>query len=243
MKAKDHYEHHLGNFYSWMIGDFEEKQLEQEKFFFENGILPTSSKSAFDLGAGHGLQAIALAKLGFAVKAIDFNKQLLEELDSRKRDLNIKIIEDDFSNFLKRTHEQAEVIVCMGDTLTHLESLDHVKKLIREVAKHLEPRGKIVFSFRDLTKELKNEERFIPVKNDDTRIPTCFLEYFSDRVLIHDILYEKQNGQWLQKVSFYPKLCLNEAMIVDLFEKNNIELIKSDTINRMIHLIGRKRIV
>lgn len=226
-----------------MIGDFEEKKLEQEKFFFENGILPTFNKVAFDLGAGHGLQAIALAKLGFAVKAIDFNKQLLEELASRKRDLNIEIIEGDISNFLEHTHEQAEVIVCMGDTLTHLESLEHVKKLIREAAKHLEPRGKIVLSFRDLTKELKNEERFIPVKNDDTRILICFLEYFSDRVLIHDILYEKQNGQWLQKVSFYPKLRLNETMLVDLFEKNDIELIKSDVINRMIHLIGRKRIV
>ena len=69
MNAKNHYDQHLGNFYSWMLGDFDEKQKEQENFFWRNGIKPVSRKVAFDLGAGNGLQAISLAKLGFAVTA------------------------------------------------------------------------------------------------------------------------------------------------------------------------------
>ena len=29
MKAKDQYDHHLGNFYSWTVGDFDRKAGEQ----------------------------------------------------------------------------------------------------------------------------------------------------------------------------------------------------------------------
>jgi len=147
MNAKDHYDQHLGNFYSWMLGDFDEKQQEQENFFWRNGIIPVSRKVAFDLGAGNGLQAISLAKLGFAVKAIDFNTQLLNELTSRKRDLNIEIINDDILNYLQRSRDQAELMTCMGDTITHLENIDQVVSLVQQMSSHLEPGGKIVLSF------------------------------------------------------------------------------------------------
>jgi hypothetical protein len=33
MNARDHYDTHLAHFYSWMLGDFEEKQKAQEAFF------------------------------------------------------------------------------------------------------------------------------------------------------------------------------------------------------------------
>jgi len=240
MNAKDHYDQHLGNFYSWMLGDFDEKQQEQENFFWRNGIIPVSRKAAFDLGAGNGLQAISLAKLGFAVKAIDFNTQLLNELTSRKRDLNIEIINDDILNYLQRSRDQAELMTCMGDTITHLENIDQVVSLVQQMSSHLEPGGKIVLSFRDLTKELQGDERFIPVKNDDSRILTCFLEYFPHHVMVHDMLYEKQAGKWIQKVSSYPKLRLDVALLTDLLQKNGIQLLKSEIINRMIYLIGKK---
>jgi 2-polyprenyl-3-methyl-5-hydroxy-6-metoxy-1,4-benzoquinol methylase len=120
---------------------------EQENFFWRNGIIPVSRKVAFDLGAGNGLQAISLAKLGFAVKAIDFNTQLLNELTSRKRDLNIEIINDDILNYLQRSRDQAELMTCMGDTITHLENIDQVVSLVQQMSSHLEPGGKIVLSF------------------------------------------------------------------------------------------------
>lgn len=240
MNAKDHYDQHLGNFYSWMLGDFDEKQAEQEIFFLRNGIKPVSKKVAFDLGAGNGLQTISLAKMGFAVKAIDFNSQLLNELTSRKSNLNIEIINDDILGHLQRTPHQAELVICMGDTITHLESLDQVKLLVQEMSSHLEPRGKIVLSFRDLTKELEGEERFIPVKNDDSRILICFLEYFPHHVMVHDILYEKQGGKWIQKVGSYPKLRLDVTLLTDLLQKNDIQVLKSEIINRMIYLICEK---
>jgi 2-polyprenyl-3-methyl-5-hydroxy-6-metoxy-1,4-benzoquinol methylase len=49
----------------------------------------TPERSAIDLGAGYGIQSIALANLGFRVRAVDFNRQLLEELSVNKKSLPI----------------------------------------------------------------------------------------------------------------------------------------------------------
>jgi 2-polyprenyl-3-methyl-5-hydroxy-6-metoxy-1,4-benzoquinol methylase len=95
MNIKDHYDNHLASFYSWMSGDFTEKQMEQQAFFVTNAVVPNTSKVAIDLGAGHGLQSVSLAKLGFQVHAVDFNEQLLQELKRNCGDLDVGIVEDE----------------------------------------------------------------------------------------------------------------------------------------------------
>lgn len=240
MTVKEHYDHHLANFYSWMVGDFHEKQSEQQQFFESHNLLPHSNKIAIDLGAGHGLQSLSLAKIGFSVIAVDFNDQLLQELHQNKEKFAIETIHNDIIQYLNKTNEQAELIVCMGDTLTHLENHFTVKTLISEMKRHLLDRGKIVLSFRDLSMELKIEKRFIPVKSENDRILTCFLEYFADHVLVHDILHEKKDGSWMQKVSAYPKLRLSEKEILQILTDNNLKVLSREVINGMTYVVAEK---
>ena len=87
MTVKEHYDNHLGFFYSWMTGDCEDKKREFTNFCKNNNIYPKESGIAVDLGAGNGIQSVALAELGFKVKAIDFNQTLLDELVSRRNGL------------------------------------------------------------------------------------------------------------------------------------------------------------
>jgi SAM-dependent methyltransferase len=240
MTAKDHYAHHLGHFYSWMIGNFWEKQQAQEDFFIRNGIEPKLNKLAIDLGAGNGLQSVSLAKLGFEVIAVDFNRQLLDELTINKKDLNIKVVCDELINFLEKFDRNSEAIVCMGDTITHLETNNHVEKLVMKISDHLLTGGRFVLSFRELIAELKGEERFIPVRSDDTRILTCFLEYFPNHVIVHDILHESHSGTWIQRVSSYPKLRLSESYIKTILERSNIKVLSTERLSGMIYLVGQK---
>jgi len=241
MTAKEHYDNHLANFYAWMVGDFTQKQLEQQEYFVSHQIFPSNNKIAFDLGAAHGLQTISLAHLGFTVKAVDFNKQLLNDLASRKENLPIEIFEQGILGFLQTTNEKAGLIVCMGDTLTHLEGLKEIELLFKLSFDHLSPKGKLILSFRDLTHELKGKDRFISVKSDESRILICFLEYHPDKVEVNDILLEKNDGAWIQKISSYPKLRVSEKIIWELLTKEGFSIITNETVNRMIHIVAEKK--
>ena len=83
-----------------------------------------------DLGAGSGSQSIPLAKLGFSVTAIDFSTKLLNELKQSAGNLNISVVEDNILNFQNYGKKNSELIVCMGDTITHFEHVNQVEELI-----------------------------------------------------------------------------------------------------------------
>jgi 2-polyprenyl-3-methyl-5-hydroxy-6-metoxy-1,4-benzoquinol methylase len=240
MKVKEHYDKHLGNFYSWMAGDLQQKCEEHRNYFRSKAIFSDANAAAFDLGSGHGIQSLALASLGFQVTAVDFSTQLLHELEINRGDAKIKTINSDLLSFLRNNNETASVIACMGDTLTHLESANAVNELFSLSHQRLKSQGKLVLSFREFTSELKNEQRFIPVKSDDQKILTCFLEYFSDHVMVHDILQEKENGKWTQKISAYPKLRLSESFVTDMLIKNGFSISASETMNRMLCIVAEK---
>lgn len=241
MSAKDHYDNHLGNIYVWMCGAFEEKRIAQQNFFQANKIIPTSNGVALDLGAAHGIQAIALANLGFDVTAVDFHAPLLHALHQNDEQKRVHVIEDELRSFLSHTSMQPELIVCMGDTLTHLDTIDQVEEFFLHAQQKLLPGGKLILSFRDLTREYKDEHRFIPVRSDHDRILTCFLEYFPNKVIVHDILHERDGDHWKQSISAYAKLRLNEAMVRSMLIKEQFSVVGVEMISGMIYVIAQKK--
>lgn len=240
MTAKEHYDKHLGNFYAWMLGDFELKSNEQKVYFEAHEILPGTNRKAIDLGCGNGVQTIALARLGFDVLAIDFNKQLIEELRNRSIEHNIKIREMDLMKFDDMVNQPVEVLTCMGDTITHLANKYDVEKLFKKANSKLISKGKIVVSFRDLSTPLIDDSRFIPVKSDENRILTCFLEYFDGYVKVTDLLYENENNKWVQKVSSYEKLRISMKEMNEMMTKAGFTINSCEVINRAVYIIGIK---
>jgi hypothetical protein len=241
MTVKQHYDNLLGDLYSWMTGDFTSKQHEHQQIFVNLGIeKPRSNARAIDLGSAHGIQSVALAHLGFKVLAIDFNQHLLDELTVNASGLNIEAVYGDLFDFPRHAIEDPELIVCMGDTLTHLGSLVAVKKLFNLTYNSLTDGGRIALSYRDLTHELTARQRFIPVKNDDTRILTCFLEYFPEYVMVHDIVNEKMEGAWRQRISAYPKLRISADTVSKLLTEEGFAITHRSEMNRMQFLVGEK---
>eukprot|EP01059_Diplonema_ambulator_P002301 TRINITY_DN1194_c0_g2_i8.p1 TRINITY_DN1194_c0_g2~~TRINITY_DN1194_c0_g2_i8.p1 ORF type:complete len:245 (+),score=89.96 TRINITY_DN1194_c0_g2_i8:44-778(+) len=207
MSAKQHYDTHLGEFYSWMVGDTEPgiaaftKLLEKHKDRLGEGAL------ALDLGAGHGIQSIAMSRLGLQVVAVDFNEQLLGELQHHdeyaKGHITAKL--DDIRNPGHLVGSPPSVVVCAGDTLLHLETREDVMQLLTDSMAMLREGGLLVISFRDYTTPLEGDKRFIPVKSTHNQIHTCVLDYEDDRVRVTDLLHTNTDGQWTQKVSSYFK--------------------------------------
>jgi SAM-dependent methyltransferase len=240
MDVKKHYEDHLGYFYSWMIGDFDTKKNEFLNFLKQQKLLPFSNKFAIDLGAGNGIQSIPLAEVGYDVLAVDFSKQLLGELKSNSKDLSITILEEDIRKINSFVNHKAELIVCCGDTLTHLESKNEVNAFLIEISKNLIVDGRLLLTFRDYGKELKATDRFISVKSDDSKILTCFLEYTPNAVVVTDLLHEKINNKWQQKISSYNKVRLVTSEVVAILETLGFKIELNQIINRLTTIVAVK---
>ena len=74
--------------------------------------------------------------------------------------------------------------------------------------------GTFIATFRDFTVETKDLERFIPVRNDEQTVFTCFLEFEPATVKVHDLVHRRVDGRWDFAKSFYRKLRLPTAWVV-----------------------------
>lgn len=214
--AHEHYEKHLARVYLWMAGGLEVALAAGTKDVEPLGPGPGL---AVDLGAGFGMHAIPLARAGWDVVALDSSRELLTTLRDAAGSLSVRPVEADLLSFRAHLSEAPSLVVCFGDTLTHLASRADVDRLFADVAATLAPGGRFVTTFRDSTRLPAGEARFIPVRSDADRIATCFLEEEADHVRVHDLLHERSETGWTLRVSSYRKLRLApEAVAAGLRE-------------------------
>lgn len=235
-----HYKDLLSGFYSWMLGGLDFQLTKNKEFFNSRNIQPANSKVAIDLGAGCGFQSIPLAELGYSVTAIDLDEELLRELKGDDVNKSITIVQDDLLNFDQYVTGPSELIVCMTDTLLHLESKDKVQTLFKKVMDHLENAGTFIITFRDLTNNFEELDRFIPVKQDENTIFTCFLEYETDTVKVHDLIYLNEDGQWCLHKSFYRKLRLSPSWVKNKLAQAGFAQVKMDVENGLVTVNASK---
>jgi 2-polyprenyl-3-methyl-5-hydroxy-6-metoxy-1,4-benzoquinol methylase len=140
-----HYENILADRYTWLFGGLDSNIAVNKEFFLQNNLTPKGSGVAVDLGAGSGFQSIPLAQLGFAVTAIDLSEKLLQELARNSPGLDIQTVVKDFTSLSDDDISNVELLVCMGDTLTHLNAKKEVQKLLKKIYLILVDLGRAVF--------------------------------------------------------------------------------------------------
>lgn len=209
-QAADHYDRLLARNYTWMLGgDLAALAAEQADLLRDAGV--AAGGLAVDLGCGPGNQSLALARLGFArVLAVDTSKVLLDELAAAGEPA-VRPVQADIRTVLPQVTApgSVDVLVCMGDTLTHLPARADVPALLADAAVALADGGRLVLTYRDLTRPLTGTDRFLPVRTSEDRLLTCFLEYDGDVVHVHDLLHTRTGGTWTFQASSYPKLRLD----------------------------------
>jgi SAM-dependent methyltransferase len=236
----EHYEQHLGPIYVWMAGGIDAALKTGGNDIDALDLAPVRDAVAVDLGAGFGMHAIPLARRGYRVVAIDNCAELLRALDRERGDLPVVVVEADLLAFRRHLPEAPALIVCLGDTLTHLADEAAVRVLVAEAFAALPSGGTLVFSFRDYTTALTAEQRFIPVRSDADRILTCFLDYGDTHVTVNDIVHERTGEQWRLRVSSYQKLRLAPDWVVRCLESADFSVRRRDGARGMVWLVARR---
>lgn len=238
--AAEHYAAHLARVYAWMLGDLDAAYRRAVAELHDMDI-EQGHGLALDLGAGLGLHSVALAELGYRVLAIDGCDELLQELKRRRGSLPIDIVPGDLCAFAKHLSAPCEVILILGDTLTHLPSFAAVEALLADAAQNLSPGGLFAATFRDYaSKTLSGDERFILVRRDEERVLTCFLEYGEDTVAVHDILTEREDKEWVQQVSSYPKLRLAPDSVMRTLQSLGLKSRRETAPSGMVRIVARR---
>lgn len=238
--AQDHYNIFLAMSYSWMAGDREEQVRRNREFFSSHVPGHCTSRTAVDLGAGSGFQSIALAELGYSVIAVDFCQQLLDELRLHAGTLQVETIHDDILNYSAWVGRHPALIVCMGDTLTHMPSAADAADLIRQCFHELAPGGRLVLAFRDYSCEPDGEVIVIPVQRDMCRIFLCRLDYHADTVSVRDILYSRRQGTWTRSEGTYTKIRIAPGTLAGMITGAGFTIDSSAVDGGIISVVARK---
>ena len=177
-----------------------------------------------DLGAGFGMHSIPLARAGRRVFAVDISPLMLAQLRSLSDGLDVTTSVGDLTRFAEHLPRgwTTDLILCMGDTLTHLADEAAVVRLARAVGTALSRGGRFIATFRDYTRLPEGAARFIPVRSDSNRILTCFLEAADTKVLVHDIVHERLDERWVMRVGSYEKLRLSPEWVRSRFEESGM---------------------
>lgn len=240
MSVEDHYEKLLARHYTWMHGDYDSKVREYQFLFEQASIVPRSGGKALDLGSGSGFQSLALADLGFEVLSVDTSETLLQELRDRIGGRVIRSVLGDMREpGTYATEGPFEVAVCMGDTLSHLQSYSEVETLFGDVLGVLEREGALVLEFRDAMRELEGVDRAIPLRMSDERIMATFLEYEADRINVHDMIFVRGADGWIMHKSAYAKLRLGEEKVLNLLGRTGFRIVSSEEDRGLVTVVAR----
>jgi hypothetical protein len=239
--VQHHYETHLAPIYQWMLGGWNAALARGEADLA--GLLPDdlTGRMAVDLGAGIGLHTVPLARRGCEVLAIDTSARLLRTLRRRGRGLPIRPVQANLMSFQSFVNKPADLILCMGDTLTHLQDLPTIEQLLRQVTEALADDGQFIATFRDYTDLRPGARRFVNVGGGSGRILTCYLEYADQHVNVHDLVHERENGSWSLSVSAYQKSRLSPEWVGETLAAHGFVASLEPPAGGMIKLVARRQ--
>jgi SAM-dependent methyltransferase len=116
-------------------------------------FLPPTAASGtiLDCACGIGTQALALARLGYQVDGSDLSPGAVDRIltEAARRGLSIKAWVDDMRLLAKAPSTDYQAVLCMGNSLAHLEDEADLRATLRAIHDRTKPGGKILLGFRD----------------------------------------------------------------------------------------------
>jgi hypothetical protein len=95
-----------------------------------------------------------------------------------------------------------------------------------------------VLTFRDLSGELHDLDRVIPIHASDDVVMTCFLEYEASTVKVHDLVWVRQQDGWRFRKGVYRKLRIAPEAVIVLLERAGFTVDRHQAPAGMVALVG-----
>jgi SAM-dependent methyltransferase len=233
-----HYDALLADRYTWMMGGLDGCLSSARALLDAVGLTEEGSGAVLDLGAGAGYHARVLASRGFNVTAVDTSDTLLKELGEVCAGMPVRTLQTDLLDEAKFSeHGPYVLILCVGDTLTHLSSAKDIDSLVRMAARLLAPGGALLLQFREQPGDLTPQDSVIKMRAERDRIMQCVLHFAPERVWVTDIVHEWNGQAWITTKSTYPKLRVSTDALLEIATTAGLNIRFNDTLLRQRVLV------
>ncbi len=137
--------------YSRMILDSNHswtKYTQEEIDFIIREFHMDSDKMILDLGCGNGRHCIELAKRGFKVTGVDYNKNLFSRSKKYEKKYQVRFINDDCRELSLTS--RFDLVLCLYDVIgTYTDTKDNIS-ILKTIYKHLKNGGEALISVMNL---------------------------------------------------------------------------------------------
>ena len=162
-----------------------------------------------DIAAGTGNQALLLARNGYGVTATDNSEEMINKIKEKSQSNNIPIqaFVLEMENIQTIT-SSFDVIVCIGNSLSHITSISLISQTIEDIEKLLESDGTLIIQIVNYDRVMKESIHKLPVIETTTGLTfERTYEFEQDQIQFHGLLTVDVNGErthFENKVALYP---------------------------------------
>ncbi|MEX1381791.1 class I SAM-dependent methyltransferase [Lutibacter sp.] len=132
--------------------------------------IPESDSSLLDIGCGIGTLSFELTKYYKNVLGIDMDAEMIR-VASKNKQTELKSVEFQQISMLKLEdsidENSIDGIVCFGNTLVHLNSLEEIADFLQQSKTVLKPKGKLLLQIVNYDKILTKNIKQLPILEND----------------------------------------------------------------------------
>lgn len=154
-----------------------DKRLEREAPLFRRVFEEINARSVIDVGAGSARHAIMFAGWGMAVDAVDPDDSMLAQAEANAAKASDKIaaaggelrlVRAGFGELASRGLGGADVVVCTGNALPHVEGHIGLHRTLADFTEVLRPGGALILHLLNHQRLIDKRPRAIPPVVRDT---------------------------------------------------------------------------
>lgn len=176
-----------------------------------------------DLAAGTGNYSIAMAKMGYSVTAVDLDKEMVNRIKEKncEEGTNVNAMVMDM-NSVDSIKEKFDLIICIGNSLVHLDNKEDINNLITKLYKLLNENGILIIQIVNYDRIIEKDIKELPLIQRQDKGVTFVRNYEreNDKILFKTKILVENNKEekiYYNTVELYPlksedlKLMLKEA--------------------------------
>ncbi len=121
--------------------------------------------NVLDLASGTGNYSIALAKEGYNVAAVDLDEEMVNHVEAKNRaeGTNVKPYVMDMKKIDSLGENTYDGIICIGNSLVHLNNTDEIKEVLNKMYNLLSDDGVVILQIVNYDRILKYDVKELPL--------------------------------------------------------------------------------